>query len=57
MRKRVTFRIKFFFKKNIKISYKKMNDIKNGYRSRTAILKDGKLITDKSEIVGKFRDV
>lgn len=51
--------IEIHFKRNIKVSYKKTNNIKNGYRPRTTILKelDGTLITDKSEIVEKIREM
>lgn len=47
------------FKSNIKVSYKKTNNLKNGYKPRTTILKepDGTLITDKGEIAEKFREM
>lgn len=45
------------FKRNLQISYKKTNDIKNKYKQRTAIMKesDGTLITNKRKIAEKFR--
>ncbi|KAF0708802.1 craniofacial development protein 2-like, partial [Aphis craccivora] len=47
------------FKSNIKVSYNKTNNIKSGYKLRTTILKEpnGTLITDKTDIAEKFREM
>lgn len=51
--------IEINFKRNIKVSYKKTNNIKHGNKPKTTILKEPNrtLITDKTEIAEKFREM